>query len=835
VDVAPERVEQFERTWAQPRGFWGALSVVNNQPIGVRFMVTSLVFFAIGGIMALLMRIQLAVPENTFLDPQLFNELFTMHGSTMMFLFAVPFLEGLALYLIPLMIGSRDVAFPRLTAFSYWAFLFGGIIFYVSFLFGAAPDGGWFAYTPLTGPRFAGIELDFWLLGLAMVEVAGIGAGIEIVVTILKFRAPGMALNRMPLFAWAMLATGFMIIVAFTVLLTATILLELDRAVGTQFFVPEHGGSSLLWQHLFWFFGHPDVYIMFIPATGVVSMVVPVFARRPIAAYVLIVVAIVIMAFLSFGLWVHHMYATGLPTLPMNFFAAASLMIAIASGIQVFAWIATMWRRPLVYRAPMLYVLGFLFIFVIGGLTGVMIAIVPFDWQVHDTYFIVAHFHYVLIGGVVFPIFAGLHYWIPKFTGRMLGEGLSKWGFWLIFIGFNVTFFPMHIMGFLGLPRRVYTYPHELQIAGYNFAATVGAFVVALGVLLFFVNVFYSRAWGRAAGANPWNGDSLEWSVSSPPPRYSFLKPPTVRAIHELWSERPLQESEASARAREALAAAPLEWRATLVTDALTARPQAIQFLPGSTHIPLHAALALLLASAGVLMQAYILAAFGMALAAGVVIRWLWPGEKQLALLQSSTIGHEAGVPIFATGSRSAPWWGMVMLLACVGSGAAALIYSYFFLRLFSEQWPQDDLPLPELMWPAIGYGLLAAGSGAMGWASYAFAQWNRGGVHAGLAGSLVCGAGFVGIQCYLLANAGFLPQANAYASIFHVINWMMTLLVLIAIALIVAGHARITREGVDRNGYAPLHLQLTSLWWHVSVVIGVIVFFTLHVSPHTL
>ena len=368
---------QFNRTWQWPTGFPGWFLAVNSQVIGPRIMLTAALFFWLALFMALLMRLQLAGPNNTLVGPQVYNQLFTMHGSTMMYLFLVPFLEGLGVYLLPLLIGARDLAFPRLSALGFWAYLLGGLLLFATFALGAAPDVGWFAYTPLSGPRYSGLGTDMWLLGLSLIEVAGIGAAVELVVTALKMRAPGMSLNRMPIFAWALLITGVMIVFAFTPLLTATLMLELDRTVGTRFFDPDHGGSTLLWQHLFWFFGHPEVYIMFIPAAGIVSMVAPVFARRPLAGYTLVVVALVVTGFVSFGLWAHHMFTTGLPELSLAFFTAASLIIAVAAGTQVFAWIATLWGTRPALRVPLLYVLGFLALFVIGGMTGVMVAVVP--------------------------------------------------------------------------------------------------------------------------------------------------------------------------------------------------------------------------------------------------------------------------------------------------------------------------------------------------------------------------------------------------------------------------------------------------------------------------
>ena len=393
-----EREAAFLSTWDEPSGFPGSLSTVDNFLIGIRFLVTSFSFFLVSGVFALLMRIQLARAENDFLGPEVYNRLFTMHGTVMMYLFAVPFQEGLAALLLPWMLGARDLAYPRLTAFSYWVFFFSGLIFFSGFLFDAVADIGWFAYTPLSAPAFAGKGIDFWVVGLGAAEVAGIAAGAELTISILRLRAPGMSLDKMPLYAWAWLITALMIVFAFTTLLMATLLLELDHDLGTRFFNEQKGGNQLLWQHLFWFFGHPEVYIIFLPATGVVSMIVCAFSKR-IIGYTWIVVAILLTGFLSFGLWVHHMYTTGLPELSLYFFAGASLMIAIASGVQIFAWIGSLWGQKPRLAAPLLFVLGFVFIFVLGGLTGVMVAIVPFDWQVHDTYFLVAHFHYVLIGG----------------------------------------------------------------------------------------------------------------------------------------------------------------------------------------------------------------------------------------------------------------------------------------------------------------------------------------------------------------------------------------------------------------------------------------------------
>ncbi|HSO27680.1 MAG TPA: cbb3-type cytochrome c oxidase subunit I, partial [Anaerolineales bacterium] len=483
--------DALEQRWADPKGWVGQLKALQNDTVGKRIIGTAFMFFLLGGINALLMRIQLSRPENTFLTPDTYNGLFTMHGSTMMYLFAVPLLEGFAIIVLPIMLGNREMPFPRLGVFSFFTFLFGGLLFYSSFLVGTVPDTGWFAYVPLSGPQYSpGIALDYWLLALSVAEVAAIAAGVEIVIAILRMRAPGMSISRMPLYAWAMLVTAFSLLFAFTPLIVGSAMLELDRKIGTHFFDPLAGGSPILWQHVFWIFGHPEVYIQFLPATGFLSMIIPVFARRKIVGYPLLAMAIVATGFISFGLWVHHMFTTGLPQISMMFFSVASMMIAIPAGVQVFSYIATIWTGKPVWKTPMLFVIGFLVLFVLGGITGVMVGAVPFDWQVHDSYFVVAHFHYVLIGGVTFPVFAAMYYWIPKFSGKLLSETLGKWHFWLMFIGFNITFFPQHILGLLGMPRRVYTFPAGIGWDFYNLLSTTGAFMIAFSVLLFIINFF---------------------------------------------------------------------------------------------------------------------------------------------------------------------------------------------------------------------------------------------------------------------------------------------------------------------------------------------------------
>jgi len=618
--AADEHLE-LERTWSSPCGLIGWFSHVNHRSIGRRFIVTAFVFFLLGGIQALLMRLQLASPESGLIDPDTYRQLFTMHGTTMMFFFAVPVMEGFAMYLVPLMIGSRDMAFPRMNAFGYYVYLIAGVVLYGAFFLGMAPDAGWFAYVPLAGKTFEpGLRMDFWATMVTFIEVSALVAAVELIVTILKQRAVGMTFTRMPLFVWAVLVMAFMILFAMPPLMIGSVMLALDRTVGTHFFNPAAGGDVVLWQHVFWFFGHPEVYIIFIPALGMVSSIVITFARRPIFGYKALVLSLVATGFIGFGLWVHHMFATGLPYLGMSFFTAASMLIAIPSGVQIFCWIATLWDGRLVFRTPLLFVLGFLVIFVAGGVTGVMIASVPFDLQVHDTFFIVAHFHYVLIGGAVFPLFGGVYYWFPKITGRMLSERLGQWNFWTMAVGFNVTFFPMHQLGLEGMPRRVYTYVDGLGWDNLNLLATVGALILTLSVLIFLVNVAISLRSGAEASADPWAADSLEWATGSPPPSYNFHPLPVVRGRYPRW-----EKAEGPPVVVIGLRG---DRREVLVTQTMEATPDYRSVLPGPSFAPLWLALAATVAFLGVVYDVRLVPVGGL-LSFAALAWWHWPREHE--------------------------------------------------------------------------------------------------------------------------------------------------------------------------------------------------------------
>ncbi|HKG61576.1 MAG TPA: cytochrome c oxidase subunit I [Pyrinomonadaceae bacterium] len=576
--------EELEKTWARPRGLWGWFTDTDHKAIAKRYIFTAFVFFLLGGIEAALMRIQLAFPENHFLNPDRYNQIFTVHGTTMMFLFAVPIMTAFGIYFVPLMIGARDVAFPRLNVYGYFVYLIGGLLLYAAFFLNTGPDAGWFAYVPLSGPAYSpGKRVDIWAQMITFTEISALVGAVIVIGTAFKMRAPGMSINRIPLFVWAQVVTAFMIIFAMPAVMLASSFLASDRLIDTHFFNPAEGGDAILYQHLFWFFGHPEVYIIFIPALGFISPIIVTFARRKIFGYVPLVLSLISTGFIGFGLWVHHMFATPIPQMGQSFFTAASMMIAIPSGVQIFCWIATLWGSRLDIKTPLLFVLGFFAIFVLGGLTGLMLASVPLDLQIHDTFFVVAHLHYVLIGGSVFPLFGAFYYWFPKWTGRMLSERAGHLNFWLMFVGFNLVFFPMHQLGLNGMPRRVYTYLPETGWGTLNLIASIGAFILAAGVLVFIVNAIWALRAGVVAGDNPWGADSLEWSVASPPPNYNFHNLPVVQGRYPIW------EATADAPVLRGLST---KTRETLVTSVMDAQPELRFDIPGPSIWPFMVALA---------------------------------------------------------------------------------------------------------------------------------------------------------------------------------------------------------------------------------------------------
>jgi cytochrome c oxidase subunit I+III len=657
VSAAPD-LELLDRTWDRRPGFAGWLGQCNHKTVGMRFIVTSLAMFLLAGLLALFMRAQLTVPDAGVMSPEVYNQLFTMHGTLMMFMFVVPMLEGLAIYFLPLQLGARDMPMPRLNAFGYWAYLGGVLLLLSSFFFGTVPDGGWYAYVPLTTTEFSpGLNLDFWLLGVTFVEVSAIVAAIEIIALVLRSRAPGMNLARMPIFAWANLVTAGMILAAFPPLVAASLLLEVERKLGTAFFDAARGGDPLLWQHLFWWFGHPEVYIQLLPALGILATVLPAATRRPLPVRWLVVASFIAIGIVSFALWVHHMFTTGINNLALQFFSSASFMITVPTAIIVFAFIAAIWTgRGVRWDPPTLFTVGFLIIFVLGGISGVMIAVVGFNWQSHDTYFIVAHFHYVLVGGSVFPIFAGLYHWFPKLSGRHVSHRAGQVAFWLMFLGFNTTFMPQHVLGFLGMPRRIWTYEDGLGWTVWNVISSIGSGFLGLGVLVSVVAFLLALRSGPRASADPWAAPSLEWSVPSPPPNENFALLPVVDAAEPRWRAGSRPDPLEADDWYVDLGRPPDGQREAVLTSVAHARPQAVIVIPGHSLWPLWLTVGILIVLVGVLFDLYVLAGVGAIGAIVSIVVWLWP-VHQPDLRLASDEARDAGGPSVDDPSGD-PWGG---------------------------------------------------------------------------------------------------------------------------------------------------------------------------------
>lgn len=705
--VSPVRLhKELAAIWDADPGA-GRFAAVNHTVLGKRFVLAAFVFFAIGGMLAMLIRAQLATSHSAFVGPDIYNQIFTMHGTVMMFLFAIPMFEGFAIYLLPKLLGARDLAFPRLTAYGFWCYLFGGSILIVAMLLGVAPDSGWFMYTPLSSkPWSPGVNSDIWLLGVTFVEISALSAAVEIMVTILKLRAPGMSLDRMPIFAWYMLVVAAMMLIGFPPLILGSILLELERAFDLPFFDPLRGGDPLLWQHLFWLFGHPEVYIIFLPAAGAVSTILPVFARHPLVGYRAIVVALIALAFLSFGLWVHHMFTTGIPHLALAFFSAASALVAIPTAVQIFAWLATLSHGRPKYGVPMLYLVGFFVIFIIGGLTGVMLAMVPFDWQAHDTHFVVAHMHYVLVGGFVFPMLAAAYYWLPHVTGRMPVHHLSVPAFWLIFIGFNIAFFTMHLTGLRGMPRRIHTYPSDSGWEVLNLVSSIGGFILTIGFALVLVDVILQFRFGRRFARDPWSAGTLEWATPTPPPSYNFASLPHVERRADLVEPETI--GPALAAGRGYLGFARNGWMETLGVDMITGRIEQIVLLPRQTFLPLWTALATGFFFLALIFKQYWAAPLAALAVLALFLCWT-PGSGLTRDHGPIDAGNGEAVPPHAEAAGAPSWWAMAFTLAADATFYASLLFGSLFLWVSAPNWPPAQPVDAGWLLPAIAAAALLA------------------------------------------------------------------------------------------------------------------------------
>ncbi|MBC7983576.1 MAG: cytochrome c oxidase subunit I [Candidatus Obscuribacterales bacterium] len=758
-----DELKRLHAMWQPPKG-WRLLAVVNNTYIGLFYIGAALLFLILGGVLALVMRTQLAVADNDLIDADRYNQLFTMHGSVMMFLFAVPVVEAIGVLLLPAMLGARDLPFPRLSAYAFWAYFVGGLVFFGTIFFDLAPDGGWFMYPPLTSSEYSpGLRTDFWLLGIGFIEISAIAGAIEIIVGILRTRPPGMTLDKMPVYVWSMLVVGGMIVFAFPPVILATALLELERAFDWPFFLAEQGGDPVLWQHLFWLFGHPDVYIIFLPAAGLVSMIVPAMARTPLVGYGPVVIALLGTSVISFALWVHHMFATGMPHHAAMFVSAASLAVAIPTGLQVFSWIATLWRGRVQLATPTWFLLGFFAVFVLGGLTGVMLAVVPYDWQAHDTYFVVAHLHYVMIGGMMFPVFAAIYYWAPLISGKRLSETMGKWGCALMFAGVNLAFFPMHMLGLLGMPRRVWTYSNSLGLDVWNLISTLGAFVLAAGVMVVIVDLILHLRVAGKVDTNPWTAGTLEWL---PTDNFATRSIPRVESREPLWDHPALREEVDSGQ--HYLPGLATGERETIVTSAISARPEYLLRLPGPSWLPLLAGVGTAAFFFMLTVKWFVPSAIAAVITLASMIKWLWDSDSR-PTGRLYDIGDNIRLTDYMSGSRSHSWWGVVVLLLVDGAIFASLVFSYFYLWNGDSSWPPPGSELPQLPTSALALAALLGSGVAMMFARRLLnSSALRSTFISAMSGALLLIWISTAFHFHALTSVNIRPDAHAYGAVLY-------------------------------------------------------------------
>ncbi|MEZ6132906.1 MAG: cytochrome c oxidase subunit I [Planctomycetaceae bacterium] len=814
AELRAAQEERLLEAWKTPTG-WRYWSAVNNSEVGLWYCVVSFGFFLFGGILALLMRVQLAVPGNTFLSADMYNQVFTLHGSVMMFLFAVPIFEAISILLLPQMLGARDLPFPRLSAFGFWCFLIGGIFVCGSIFFNVGPKGGWFMYPPLSSSYQPGVGADIWLLGLSFIEVASIAAAVELIVGALKCRPPGMRINLIPLYSWYILVVAGMILFAFPPLIAGDILLEMERTLDWPFFDATRGGDPLLWQHLFWIFGHPEVYIVFLPSVALIAMIVPTFARTPMVGYSWVVLAAVGTGFLSFGLWVHHMFTTGLPGISIGIFSAASQAVAIPTGVQLFCFLATLLVGRVIRSVSMMFVFAGLATFVIGGLTGVMVAVAPFDFQAHDTYFIVGHLHYVLIGGTIFPIVAGFYYFLPLVTGKTLSDRVGRMVFWLMLTGFNVTFLPMHWTGLLGMPRRVYTYPADMGFDHLNLISSIGAFVLGVSFAVFLWDVVRPRRSQPLCKRNPWNAGTLEWLAEVPD------KPWGIRSIPEIDSRYPLWDQANFVRdvdeGRFYLPDAEEGLRETLVTSAIDAVPKQVLRVPGPTFITLWAAIF----TGGI----FIFGTFHWwwstlvsgILALATILVWLWTGTAIIPEKPFKDAGLGLTLPTYVSGPAAVGWWAMFITMLGDMTAFVALVFGYFFYWTVHDDFPPKPLPGPGVFWPSVSAGLLIAGW----WLTVLARRWNAVDRAAAFYGALIAGSVLtIAGSAALLAGPWF-SELDPTTHVYPAIVWILVVWTVghLTVGVIMQWYCMARRAAGRMTDRYDADIVNTTLYWHFLVL----------------
>ncbi|HUQ93818.1 MAG TPA: cytochrome c oxidase subunit I [Bryobacteraceae bacterium] len=813
-EVQRGQAERLLRAWKIPEG-WRYWSEVNNSSVGLWYTALTLLFLLFGGVLALLMRIQLAQPDNTFLSAGKYNQVFTLHGSVMMFLFAIPIFEAFSILFLPQMLGARDLPFPRLSAYGFWAFLIGGTFLCGSIFFDAAPQGGWFMYPPLASSYQPGVGADMWLLGFSFIEVSAIAASVELIIGVLKSRPPGMRINMIPLYSWYAIVAAAMVLFAFPPLIAGSLLLELERAFQWPFFDATRGGDPLLWQHLFWLFGHPEVYIIFLPSVALVAMIVPTFARVPIVGYTWIVLSAVGTGFLSFGLWVHHMFTTGLPAITIALFSAASQAVAIPTGVQIFCFLATLLVGRVQRSVPMLFIFGGLSTFVIGGLTGVMVAVASFDFQAHDTFFVVAHLHSVLIGGTLFPLFAAAYYFFPLVNGKELSEKLGRIAFWLLFSGFNITFLPMHITGLRGMPRRVYTYQSCLGFDTLNLVSTIGAFLLAAGFAVLVWDIVRPKGKQPLAARNPWGAGTLEWLQEMPG------KPWGVRSIPEIDSRYPLWDQPNLIRdvdqGRFYLPDAEEGKREMMVTSVIDAKPVQCLRISGPSYITLIAAVF----TGGVFIFPTFKMWWPMAasavLALAAILTWLWKGTALIPEKEEKDVGRGVTLPLYASGRDSVGWWAMLITMLADSTAFVSLIFGYFFYWSLRADFPPGSIAGPGALWPCAGLALILGA-----WALTILSRrWNKQDnarlFYAGLATAAVLSVA----GSWALINGPLLARLDPKGHVYSACVWLLVIWTVVhTLTGVIMQLYCVARRAMGRmTGRYDIDICNVALYWHFVAI----------------